>query len=94
MKLISSVSIVTFAVLLSSINLAAQSDEMFDKISPYIGNWGVTYGVDAQDRGNCGGWTGDSGEKLLNCQLPAHTLPLNARGKVWMELWIIACRQG
>ena len=85
MKWISSVSIAAFVVLLSSINLAAQSDEMFDKASPYIGNWGVNYGVDGQDRGNCGGWTGEGGEKLLNCQIPAHTLPLNARGKAWME---------
>ena len=40
---------------------------------------------DGQDRGNCGGRTGDYGEKLLNCSLPADQLPLNARAEAWMK---------
>src|SRR5438874_632891 len=42
-------------------NLAAQQRvdpaEMFDKVFPLLGNWGVNYGPEGQDRGNCGGWT-------------------------------------
>jgi len=40
---------------------------------------------DGQDRGNCGGRTGDYGEKLLNCSVPVDQLPLNARGEAWLK---------
>ena len=40
---------------------------------------------DGQDRGNCGGRTGDYGEKLLNCSMPVDQLPLNARGEAWLK---------
>lgn len=67
-------------------NVAAQIDEEFDSIFPFIGNWdSQILNPDGQDRGNCGGRTGDYGEKLLNCSLPADQLPLNARGEAWMN---------
>jgi len=70
-------------------NLAAQQRvdpaEMFDKVFPLLGNWGVNYGPEGQDRGNCGGWKGDAGEPLQNCPIPADQLPLNERGIAWMK---------
>lgn len=66
--------------------LAAQSDEMFDKTFPLIGNWDTEVdNPNGQDRGNCGGRVGDWGEKLLNCSLPVDQLPLNRRGEAWMK---------
>jgi hypothetical protein len=65
---------------------AAQTDEEFDKIFPFIGSWDSQIeSPNGQDRGNCGGRTGDYGEKLLNCSLPADQLPLNARGEAWLK---------
>jgi hypothetical protein len=65
---------------------AAQSDEEYEKILPFIGHWDSDVVVpDGQDRGNCGGRTGDYGEKLLNCSLPVDQLPLNARGEAWLK---------
>ena len=67
-------------------NAAAQADEEYDKILPFIGHWDSDVVVpDGQDRGNCGGRTGDYGEKVLNCSLPADQLPLNARGEAWLK---------
>jgi hypothetical protein len=67
-------------------NVAAQTDEEYEKILPYIGHWDSDVVVpDGQDRGNCGGRTGDAGEKLLNCSMPVDQLPLNARGEAWLK---------
>ena len=65
--------------------LAAQSDEEFEKIFPFIGNWDSDVSARQQDRGNCGGRLGDYGEKLLNCTMPVDKLPLNARGEAWLK---------
>ena len=65
---------------------AAQTDEEFDKIFPFLGHWDPQIsGPDGQDRGNCGGWVGDAGEKVLNCTMPVARLPLNSRGHAWMK---------
>src|SRR5436190_14808908 len=67
-------------------NVWAQTDEEFDKIYPFIGNWdGQVGSPTAQDRGNCGGRLGDYGEKLLNCTIPVGHLPLNARAEAWLK---------
>jgi hypothetical protein len=67
-------------------DLAAQSDEEFEKVYPFIGNWVTEIeSPDGQDRGNCGGRTGDYGEKLVNCSLPVDQLPLNARAEAWLK---------
>ena len=56
------------------------------KILPFIGHWDSDVAVpDGQDRGNCGGRTGDAGEKQLNCSMPVDQLPLNARGEAWLK---------
>ena len=74
------------AMLLGTIDAAAQTDEEFDKIFPFIGNWdGQVGSPNEQDRGNCGGRLGDYGEKLLNCTMPVDQLPLNARGEAWLK---------
>jgi hypothetical protein len=65
--------------------LAAQTDEIFDKMYPFIGYWDTDTGLRGQDRGNCGGRRGDGGEKLNNCSIPADVLPLNARGEAWLK---------
>ena len=54
------------------------------KIEPFIGTWSRDQ---AQDRGNCGGYPGDDGGPLYNCQLPADQLPLNERGKAWLKFF-------
>jgi hypothetical protein len=65
---------------------AAQSDEEFDKIFPFLGAWDPDIsGPDGQDRGNCGGRLGDNGEKLVNCTLPVARLPLNSRAEAWLK---------
>jgi hypothetical protein len=65
---------------------AAQADDESEKILPYIGHWDSDVAVpDGQDRGNCGGRTGDAGEKVLNCSMPVDQLPLNARGEAWLK---------
>jgi hypothetical protein len=73
------------AMLLGTVDAAAQTDEEFDKVFPFIGNWDGQVDTDAQDRGNCGGRVGDYGEKLLNCTMPVDQLPLNARGEAWLQ---------
>ena len=66
--------------------VAAQTDDEFDSIYPYLGQWDPEVGSpDGQDRGNCGGLTGDAGEKLVNCTLPVGRLPLNSRGLAWLQ---------
>ena len=73
-------------VMVATPDLAAQSDEMFDKVFPFIGNWDPEIdNPNGQDRGNCGGRVGDWGEKLLNCSMPGDQLPLNKRGAAWMK---------
>ena len=67
-------------------NASAQADEEYEKILPFIGHWDSDVAVpDGQDRGNCGGRTGDAGEKQLNCSMPVDQLPLNARGEAWLK---------
>lgn len=65
---------------------AAQTDEEFDKIFPFLGHWDPQIaGPDGQDRGNCGGLTGDFGEKLVNCTIPVGRLPFNSRAEAWLK---------
>ena len=74
------------AMVFGTANLAAQTDQEFDKVFPFIGNWASQVGSpNGQDRGNCGGRPGDYGEKLLNCTMPVDQLPLNLRGEAWMK---------
>jgi hypothetical protein len=73
------------AVAFGAANLAAQTDEEFERIYPFIGNWDAQVGTTSQDRGNCGGRLGDFGEKLVNCTMPVDQLPLNARGEAWLK---------
>ena len=45
-------------------NVAAQTDEEFESVFPFLGNWDSRIqNPGGQDRGNCGGRTGDYGEK-------------------------------
>src|SRR5688572_6299853 len=76
----------TLVIAAGPADVAAQSDEEFEKVFPFIGHWdpGIE-SPDGQDRGNCGGRTGDYGEKLTNCSLPADQLPLNARAEAWLK---------
>lgn len=79
-------ALLILAMAAGTADLAAQSDEEFDKIFPFIGHWeNDIESPDGQDRGNCSGRTGDYGEKLLNCSLPADQLPLNARAEAWLK---------
>jgi len=65
---------------------AAQSDDEFFKVYPFLGQWDPQISSpDGQDRGNCGGRLGDWGEKLLNCTLPAGRLPFNSRAEAWLR---------
>jgi hypothetical protein len=65
---------------------AAQTDEEFDKIFPFLGEWDPDVSSpDGQDRGNCGGRVGDYGEKLVNCTMPVGRLPLNSRAEAWLR---------
>jgi hypothetical protein len=74
------------ALMIGTANATAQNDEEFERILPFIGHWDSDVAVpNGQDRGNCGGRTGDYGEKLLNCSLPVDQLPLNARGEAWLK---------
>jgi hypothetical protein len=71
---------VLLAMVAGTSGVAAQTDEEFDKIFPFIGNWdGQIASPNGQDRGNCGGRLGDYGEKLFNCTIPVDQLPLNER---------------
>ena len=79
---------VLFALVLAvgTVEVAAQSDEEFENAYPFLGSWdSQIQNPGGQDRGNCGGRTGDYGEKLLNCSLPTDQLSLNARGEAWMD---------
>lgn len=79
-------AVLALGLLIGTANAAAQTDEEYEKILPLIGRWDSDVAVpDGQDRGNCGGRTGDAGEKLLNCSLPVDQLPLNARGEAWLK---------
>ena len=79
-------AILGLVLVIGTSDAAAQSDEEYEKILPFIGHWDSDVVVpDDQDRGNCGGRTGDYGEKLLNCSLPVDQLPLNARGEAWLK---------
>jgi hypothetical protein len=79
-------AIVALAVMVGPADVAAQSDEEYESIAPFLGHWdGHISAPDGQDRGNCGGRTGDYGEKLLNCSIPVDNLPLNARAEAWMN---------
>jgi hypothetical protein len=50
------------ALVIGAANAAAQSDEEYEKILPFIGHWDSDVAVpDGQDRGNCGGRTGVAG---------------------------------
>src|SRR5688572_16850972 len=65
---------------------AAQTDEEFEKILPYLGEWDPDVGSpEGQDRGNCGGRLGDYGEKITNCTMPVGRLPLNERAEAWLK---------
>jgi hypothetical protein len=73
-------------VSMAAVPATAQTDEEFDKIYPFLGHWDPEIsGPDGQDRGNCGGRTGDNGEKLVNCTMPVGRLPLNSRGEAWLR---------
>lgn len=74
------------ALMLAASQAAAQTDEEFDKIFPFLGQWdpGIS-GPDGQDRGNCGGRVGENGEKLVNCTMPVGRLPLNSRAEAWLR---------
>ena len=76
---------VALIIALGPARLAAQTDESFDKIYPFIGYWDTDIGLRGQDRGNCGGRRGDAGEKLNNCSIPVDVLPLNARAEAWLK---------
>ena len=79
-------SVLAFVLFVGATNLKAQSDEMFDKAYPFIGNWDTEIrSPEGQDRGNCGGRLGDYAEKLLNCSMPVDQLPLNKRGEAWLK---------
>jgi len=53
------------AMAIGTADLRAQTDEEFEKVYPFIGNWDGQIGSPAQqDRGNCGGRLGDYGEKV------------------------------
>src|SRR5688572_26421710 len=74
------------AMFVAATNVSAQTDEEFDKIYPFIGNWdGQVGSPNEQDRGNCGGRLGDYGEKILNCSMPVDQLPLNLRAEAWLR---------
>jgi len=79
-------AILAIAAISMAVDSAAQSDEEFVKIFPFLGQWDPQISSpDGQDRGNCGGQLGDWGEKLVNCTLPAGRLSLNSRGEAWLR---------
>ena len=72
--------------LVSAAALSAQTNEQFDKALPFLAGWSAQVSSpDGQDRGNCGGRTGDYGEKLVNCSMPVGRLPLNSRAEAWLR---------
>jgi hypothetical protein len=79
-------ALVALVLVVVTTNVAAQLEEEFESISPFLGSWDSQItSPGGQDRGSCGGRTGDYGEKLLNCSMPADQLPLNVRGEAWMN---------
>ena len=84
-KHLASALTVALVIALVPAKLAAQTDESFDKMYPFIGHWDTDIGLRGQDRGNCGGRLGDYGEKLNNCSIPVDLLPLNARAEAWLK---------
>jgi len=78
--------LVALVVVVSAALAAAQTDDEYDKIYPFLGNWDSRISMpDGQDRGNCGGRTDEFGVKLVNCSMPVGQLPLNARGEAWLK---------
>ena len=79
-------ALVALVLVVVATNVAAQAGGEFESIFPFLGSWdSQIQNPGGQDRGNCGGRTGDYGEKLLNCSLPTDQLSLNARGEAWMN---------
>ena len=79
-------SLVALVLVIGAAALAAQSYDEAEKIDRFLGLWASQISnPDGQDRGNCGGRTGDYGEKLVNCSMPVGQLPLNARGEAWLK---------
>jgi hypothetical protein len=79
-------TVLALAVVSMVVGPAAQTDEEFDKIFPFLGEWDPhVSSPDGQDRGNCGGRVGDYGEKLVNCTMPVGRLPLNSRAEAWLR---------
>jgi hypothetical protein len=79
-------SLFVLVMLAGTANVAAQADEEYYQVEPFIGNWATDISSpDGQDRGNCGGRVGDYGEKRTNCSMPVDQLPLNSRGEAWMR---------
>ena len=68
--------LVALVLVVSPAPVAAQSDDEYDKIYPFLGNWDSRISMpDGQDRGNCGGRTDEFGVKLVNCSMPVGQLP-------------------
>jgi hypothetical protein len=81
-----STGILVALLLLIGTAAAAQSDDEYDNIYPFLGNWDSQISMpDGQDRGSCGGLTDEFGVKLVNCSMPVDHLPLNARGQAWLK---------
>lgn len=85
MKPVLTLVCVALAMVIGAADASAQTDEEFEKIYPFIGNWESQVAMEGQDRGNCGGRLGDYGEKILNCTMPVDQLPLNARAEAWLK---------
>lgn len=78
-------ALVALVLVVVTANVAAQLEEEFESVFPFLGRWDSQItSPGGQDRGSCGGRTGDYGEKLLNCSMPVDQLPLNVRGEAWM----------
>ena len=78
-------ALVALVLMVVTTNVAAQIDEEFKNIFPFLGMWdSQIVSPGGQDRGSCGGRLGDYGEDLLNCSMPVDQLPLNTRGEAWM----------
>ena len=83
---ISGAVVALFVMMLGTFDVAAQSNEEFDKVFPFVGHWSIlSTNTEGEDRGNCGGRLGDAGEKALNCSMPVDQLPLNKRGEAWLK---------
>ncbi len=81
-----SATVLALAMVGMAAGSAAQTDEEFEKIFPFLGHWDAQVSSpDGQDRGNCGGQPGDYGEKLVNCTMPVGRLPLNSRALAWLQ---------